>query len=151
MWIERDVRKATAIRPSVSAVIRDARGHVLLGRRADSREWGLPGGNVEIGESVTEAIRREVREETGLEVGVMRLVGVYSDPAWQVVRYPDGRVIHYITSLFECRVTGGTLATSPETLELGYFDPPALPQDTVPQHRARIADSAEGYGGPFIR
>jgi len=143
MWIERDIRKATAVRPSVSAVIRDAAAHVLLGRRADSREWGLPGGNVEIGESVTEAIR--------LEVAVMRLVGVYSDPAWQVVRYPDGRVIHYVTSLFECRVTGGTLATSPETLELGYFDPSALPQDTVPLHRVRIADALNASGGPFIR
>jgi hypothetical protein len=60
-------------------------------------------------------------------------------------------VIHYVTSLFECRATGGTLATSPETLELGYFDPSALPQDTVPQHRLRIADAIGGYGGPFIR
>ncbi len=151
MWIERDISKATAIRPSVSAVIRDGRGHVLLGRRADSREWGLPGGNVEIGESVVDAIRREVREETGLEVAAVRLVGVYSDPAWQVVRYPDGRVVHYVTSLFECRATGGALATSPETLELGYFDPSALPDDTVPQHRMRIEDAVNGYGGPFFR
>ncbi len=151
MWIERDISKATAIRPSVSAVIRDGRGHVLLGRRADSREWGLPGGNVEIGESVADAIRREVREETGLEVTLVGLVGVYSDPAWQVVRYPDGRVVHYVTSLFECRATGGALATSPETLELGYFDPAALPEDTVPQHRMRIADAVNGYGGPFVR
>ena len=151
MWIERDISKVTAIRPSVSAVIRDGRGHVLLGRRADSREWGLPGGSVEIGESVAQAIRREVREETGLEVAVTRLVGVYSDPAWQVVRYPDGHVIHYVTSLFECRATTGVLATSPETLELGYFDPSTLPEDTVPQHRMRIADAVSGRGGPFIR
>ncbi len=151
MRIERDVSKATAIRPSVSAVIRDRRGYVLLGRRADSREWGLPGGNVEIGESVADAIRREAREETGLDVAVMRLVGVYSDPAWQVVRYPDGRVVHYVNTCFECRVTGGDLATSPETLELAYFNPAALPEDTVPQHRQRIADAVDGYGGAFIR
>ena len=151
MWIERDVSKATAIRPSVSAVIRDRRGYVLLGRRADSREWGLPGGNVEIGEPVTDAIRREVGEETGLQVAVTRLVGVYSDPAWQVVRYPDGRVVHYVTTCFECRATGGVLTTSPETLELSFFDPAVLPEDTVPQHRQRIADAVDGYGGPFIR
>ena len=105
---------------------------------------------MEIGEAVADAIRREVREETGLEVAVVRLVGVYSDPAWQVVRYPDGRVVHYVTTCFECRATGGTLATSPETLALGYFDPAALPEDTVPQHRLRIADAVRGYGGPFI-
>lgn len=151
MRIERDISKATAIRPSVSAVIRNGEGHVLLGRRADSGEWGLPGGNVEIGESVVEALRREVHEETGLEVALVRLVGLYSDPAWQVVRYPDGRVVHYVNSCFECRATGGALATSPETLELGYFDAARLPEDTVPQHRARIADAVAACGGPFIR
>jgi ADP-ribose pyrophosphatase YjhB (NUDIX family) len=151
MWIERDITKATAIRPSVSAVIRDGRGRVLLGRRADNGQWGLPGGNVEIGESVTAAIVREAREETGLEVAVVRLVGVYSDPAWMVVRYPDGRVVHYVNTCFECRVTRGELATCSETTALAYFDPAALPEDTVPQHRLRIADAVSPSGGPFIR
>ncbi len=150
MWIERDISKAAAIRPSVSAVIRNGRGRVLLGRRADNGQWGLPGGNVEIGESVTEAILREVREETGLAVAVTRLVGVYSDPAWMVVRYPDGRVVHYVNTCFECRVTGGELATCSETTALEYFDPAVLPEDTVPQHRLRVADAVSSSGGPFI-
>lgn len=141
MQIEPDVSKAKEIRPSVSAVILNERRELLLQRRSDNGEWGLPGGSVEIGESVTEAILREVQEETGLLVDVVRLVGVYSDPRLQVVRYPDGHVVHFINTCFECRTVGGQLQTSPETLELAYFEPAVLPQTLVPLHRIRITDA----------
>ena len=75
MQIEPDVSKAQQIRPSVLAVILNERRELLLQRRSDNGQWGLPGGSVEIGESVTEAIQREVEEETGLRVEVVRLVG----------------------------------------------------------------------------
>ncbi len=141
MQIEPDVSKARQIRPSVSAVILNERGKLLLQRRSDNGQWGLPGGSVEIGESVTEAIQREVEEETGLYVEVVRIVGVYSDPKLQVVRYPEGRVVHFINTCFECRIVGGQLRTCLETLELGYFEPGALPQLLVPLHRVRITDA----------
>ena len=141
MLIEPDVSKAQQIRPSVSAVILNERHGVLLQRRSDNGQWGLPGGSVEIGESVTDAIRREVEEETGLLVEVVKLVGVYSDPKLQVVRYPDGRVVHFINTCFECRIVSGQLRTCPETLELAYFEPAALPQVLVPLHRIRITDA----------
>src|SRR3989442_14998608 len=97
------------IRPGVSAIIVTPEG-ALLQRRSDNGLWGLPGGGVEPGESVSEAIIREVREETGLEVAPVRLVGVYSAPALgQVVTYPDGNVIHYVSASFECRIVGGAL------------------------------------------
>ncbi len=65
----------------------------------------------------------------------MRLVGVYSDPELQVVRVPDGRVIHFINTCFECRIVGGQLQTCPETLELAYFEPAVLPPMLVHLHR----------------
>lgn len=151
MRIEHDVRQAEVIRPSVSALIRNEAGAILLQRRADSGEWGLPGGSVEIGESVTAAIVREVREETGLTVSVQRVIGVYSDPAFQVVRYPDGRVIHYISTCFACAIEGGTLATSPETLDVRFFAPDALPADLVPLHRIRIRDGLANAPAAYIR
>src|SRR5439155_13132323 len=81
-------------------------------------------------------------EETGLEVVPLRLIGVYSSPEHgQIVTYPDGNVIHYISSSFECRVVSGALACSHESLELGWFDPERLPADMVPMHRVRIADA----------
>ena len=66
------------IRPGVAAVI-FTNDRVLLQRRDDTGHWGLPGGAVEPGESVRQALIREVREETGLEVEPLRLIGVYSD------------------------------------------------------------------------
>src|SRR5947207_3682452 len=118
---ERDYEKALGVRPSVSAVIFDRRGRLLLQQRSDGGQWGLPGGSVEIGESVATAVVREVLEETGLTVSPRRIIGVYSDPELQVVRYPDGNVWHYVNVCFECAVHSGTLTTCDETLALGYF------------------------------
>jgi len=150
MEIESDLSKIDLVRPSVSAILpRD--GKILLQRRSDNGLWGLPGGSLERGESVTAAIVREVQEETGLQVEVVRLIGVYSDPTFQVVRYPEGNVVHYVTSFFECRILGGELATCEETLDLRYFDPRDLPEDLVSIHRIRIQDYLEGSPIPFVR
>jgi len=139
------------IRPGVAAVIfQDER--VLLQRRDDNRQWGLPGGSVEPGESVRTAVIREVHEETGLDVEPLRLIGVYSDPAnHQIVTYPDGNVIHYVSSVFECAVRGGTLTCCEESLELAYFAPDALPADTLPISRIRIVDALTRRVEAFVR
>jgi ADP-ribose pyrophosphatase YjhB (NUDIX family) len=139
------------IRPGVSAIILTGEG-LLLQRRSDNGLWGLPGGAVEPGESVSEALVREVKEETGLDVTPLRLIGVYSAPAnGQVVTYPDGNVIHYVSSSFECRVVAGALVCSHESLELGWFDPERLPADLVPMHRVRIADALARRAEAFVR
>jgi ADP-ribose pyrophosphatase YjhB (NUDIX family) len=149
--IERDWSRAQAIRPSVSAVILRA-GRLLLQQRADSGQWGLPGGSVEIGETVTTAVTREVWEETGFEVRVGRLIGVYSDPHFQIVRYPDGRVWHYVNLCFAAEVTGGEARLAPgETLAVDWFPPEALPATLVSLHRRRIEDALTDRPVPFIR
>ena len=151
MEIERDWSKAQAIRPSVSAVVLHD-GRLLLQQRADSGQWGLPGGSVEIGETVAAAVVREVREETGYDVAVRRLVGVYSDPHFQVVRYPDGRVWHYVNLCFHCQLTGGTSRPAPgESLAVDWFSPGTLPSDLVVLHRRRIDDAREEATAAFIR
>ena len=149
--LERDSGRALGIRPAVSAVIFDRRGRLLLQQRSDGGQWGLPGGSVEIGESVRDAIQREVREETGLTTTVRRLVGVYSEPALQVVRYPDGNIWHYISVCFECVVRGGELQTCDETLALDYFPLRRLPPTLLANHRVRIRDASTRRVAPFIR
>jgi len=151
MQPEPDASKAKELRPSVAAIIRNAEGHVLLQRRSDNGLWGLPGGSVEIGESVTTAVVREVQEETGLVVEVERLVGVYSNPAFQVVRYKDGNVVHYINTLMTCRIVEGTLQTCDESLELKFFDPTRLPGDMLATHRIRVEDAIANRREGFIR
>ena len=148
---ERDYEKALGVRPSVSAVIFDRRGRLLLQQRSDGGQWGLPGGSVEIGESVAAAVVREVHEETGLTVRPRRIVGVYSDPALQVVRYPDGNVWHYVSVCFECTVQGGTLTTCDETLALAYFALGRLPRTLLRNHRSRIRDARLRRAAAVIR
>jgi ADP-ribose pyrophosphatase YjhB (NUDIX family) len=149
--LEPNYERALGVRPSVSAVIFDRRGRLLLQQRSDGGQWGLPGGSVEIGESVRDAIRREVHEETGLTVSMRRLVGVYSEPARQVVRYPDGNVWHYINVCFECTVRGGALTTCDETLALEYFPVRRLPSTLLSNHRIRVRDACMHRVAPFVR
>ncbi|HLL80923.1 MAG TPA: NUDIX domain-containing protein [Ktedonobacteraceae bacterium] len=116
-------------RVGVNAVIFDG-SRVLLSLRRDIGWWNLPGGGLEPGETVDEALRREVREETGLEVELERLVGVYSKPQKNEV-----------VLVFRCRVTGGQLSATEEMAESRYFMPNELPRNTLPKHRQRIEDA----------
>lgn len=141
-----------SIAPGVAAVVFDDRGRVLLGRRTDRGLWGLPSGHVEAGETVVDAVCREVREETGLEVTVDRLIGVYSDPTWQVFDYPSGAVVHFVTTCFACRVAGGRLqADGVETAEAAFFEPDRLPDDLLRMHPAWLPDALAGSTAPFLR
>ena len=115
-------------------------GRVLLAHRRDIDWWNLPGGGMEIGETVEEAVRREVREETGLEVQVERLVGVYSKPQKQEV-----------VLTFRCRVTGGVLQTTEESRACSYFPPDALPHNTLPKHRERVMDALLNQEAAILR
>ncbi len=135
------------VRLSVSAVVwRASRAReLLLMQRSDNGLWGLPGGYVEPGESVLEATRREVREETGYEIDLGRLVGVYSDPKHQVIAYADGRRVQAVNLCFEAlAVRQGGPTTPHETLALGFFAHDKLPEPFVPIHTIRIADAAAG-------
>src|SRR2546428_7800386 len=88
---------AMVIRPGVSAIILTGEG-LLLQRRSDNRLWGLPGGGVEPGESVTEALVREGREEAGLHGGPLRLDGGYSSAQHgPIVTCPGRKVVHHIS------------------------------------------------------
>lgn len=145
---------------SVSALVFRGR-ELLLMRRSDNGYWSLPGGFVEIGESVSDAARREVLEETGFTVELGRLVGVYSEPGTQVVDYgrkkgagPGGgdRRIHVVNLCFEARALAEGRATTPEeTLEIGFFDPRALPEPLVPIQRVRIEDGLAGREAAAVR
>jgi ADP-ribose pyrophosphatase YjhB (NUDIX family) len=142
------------VRLTVSAVVWREAGvrELLLMQRSDNGCWGLPGGYVEPGESVVEATVREVKEETGYQVEVGRLIGVYSDPARQVVEYPDGRRVQAVNLCFEA-IAGekGEPTTPEETLDLGFFALEELPEPFVPPHEIRIADVVGGETAARVR
>ena len=127
-------------RIGVFALIFNLEKQILLGHRRDIDWWNLPGGGMESGETVDEALCREVREETGLEVKVEQLVGVYSKPQKQEV-----------VLTFLCQVIGGTLQSTEEIRESRYFAPDALPENTLPKHRQRIEDALLNQQRAVIR
>jgi len=119
---------ALVLVPSVTALIRDAQGRILLHRRSDNGEWDLPGGAIDPGETPAQALVREVWEETGLEVEPARIVGVFGGGSGFRSTYPNGDQVEYTDILFECRVLGGSLtAHDGEALEFRYFPPADLP------------------------
>jgi ADP-ribose pyrophosphatase YjhB (NUDIX family) len=129
-------------RVAVNAVI-ERDGRALLARRRDIGWWNLPGGGVEPGESVTEGLQREMREEIGVEVEIVQLAGVYS-------KQQKSEVV----LVFLCRLTTDqerALHTTDEVSELGWFRASTLPLDTLPKHRERIEDALAGQREAILR
>nr|WP_059054638.1 NUDIX domain-containing protein [Paenibacillus senegalimassiliensis] len=85
------------------AIIRDRQGRILLQKRSDYGDWGLPGGGMNAGESVEETMIREVYEETGLEIKQYDLYAVYSGPRMKY-RYPDGNEVIFVMFIFNAEV-----------------------------------------------
>lgn len=143
--------KEGQLRVGCSAAIFDQEGRILLTRRADNGQWCLPGGRMESGESAAEACEREVFEETGLNVRVKRLVGVYSYPD-QLVVYPDGNKAHIVALHFEAEVIGGEPGLSNETTDFGYFTLDEMRgMEFLGRHKERIFDTVENHLQALIK
>jgi len=138
-------------RSAACAVVFDERGWVLLHRRTDNGRWALPGGAIEVGERADEAVVREVMEETGFLVEVVKLVGVYSDPVHTTIVYPGGDVNAYVAICFECRCVGEEAKLSDESSAVGWFDPAGLPEGFYAGHVPRLADALAPVERAFYR
>lgn len=129
----------------VGVMIPDNQGRILLERRSDNGRWGVPGGKIDPGETIEQAAVREAFEETGLKVAVVRMIGVYSDPAdGRIVTYDDnGDVAQLIDVAVEARIESGELRISEESLELRFFGPDEIPDDLVPPAVVPVRDFFE--------
>ena len=107
--------------PSAAIVIKDELGRVLFGLHSDKQIWVVPGGLVEPGELPADAAVRETYEETGLEVEVTGLLGVFGGPDL-VIHYPNGDVASYVGTIFRGRVMGCNLKPDgSEILDVKYM------------------------------
>ncbi len=141
----------TRIRATCGVVVQDEAGRVLLMCRSGEGTWGLPGGGVEPGETWEQAALRECREETGWDVAIDGLLGIYSDPATQFHRYPSGNSVHFVGVVF----LGSPLRQSGEPdgegSQLGWFALDALPEPLFGPDVPVLRHAALREGRPFIQ
>ena len=143
--------KANSVVPSVTAVVEDDDGRILLIHKTDNNLWALPGGGHDIGEAIGDTVVREVKEETGYDVEVIGLVGTYTNPN-HVMAYDDGEVRQQFSICFACRLVGGEIRASGESTDVGFFSPDDIDRlDAHPSIRLRIADYLKGECAAFIR
>lgn len=137
-WLRRRIGTRKVILIYVTTLIEDEHGWLLWQRHSDFAWWGLPGGVLEIGETFRECARREAREETGLEVEPLELLGVYAGPQYEVT-YPNGDEVQQCTVALHCRIAGGQLKPDGRESTALRFFPPHTPPDNCPRWYADMA------------
>lgn len=132
----------------VNVLILDESGRLLLLERTDTKDWGLPGGFLELGETVEEAAKREIREETGLEIEEMKLFGVFSGPEYDYT-YPNGDQVSNVTIVYVAQYPphGHLRADHVESQQLKFFELAGLPDDIISSDRPIIEHYVLVLGG----
>ena len=143
--------KANSIVPSVNVVAVNDSGEILLIRRTDNGNWALPGGAIDLGESLTEAAIRETTEETGVGCEITGLVGIYTNPRHVIEYTSNGEVRQEFSIVVTARPVSGAVTTSSESSDVAWM--PAAAAEHLPMHptmRERIRHYREQRSAPHI-
>ena len=142
-WIRDRIGKEKIILTFAGGCIFNEKKEILLQRRTDNNGWGFPGGAVELGETPEITAIRESKEETGLDVEVVKLIGVYTDFD---VKYPNGDEAQSVCIAYELRIIGGDLIeNNGETRELKYFPLDGTPSLFCKQHENLLNDIKKNF------
>ncbi len=143
--------KPNSLVPAASGVVTDSDGRILLHQRSDNGLWSLPGGAMDIGESIEKTVIREIQEETGLNVEVLKCIGLYTDPQ-HVIAYSDGEVRQQYSICFACRVVNGEIKVSSESHQVKFFTKNEIDKLNIhPANLLRIQDFYRNQEQAFIR
>jgi 8-oxo-dGTP diphosphatase len=140
------------ILPAVAAAIFNEQGEILLQKRKDVNKWGVISGHVEFGETVEQAILREIEEETNSTATIRRFIGIYSSPASQTYQY-EHKTVQYVTSYFEVQLTTSIIPgfSNTETEELRFFLPSEIPNELALMNSNWLDDALDKEERIFIR
>jgi 8-oxo-dGTP pyrophosphatase MutT (NUDIX family) len=142
-----DAPPANSVVPSTTVVVTDEHDRIVPVRRRDNDLWALPGGGMELGESIVDTAVREVKEETGLDVEVTGLIGVYTNPH-HVMAYTDGEVRQQFSL---CFTTRGDLLADSESTDIAWTPSRDIPSLNMhPSMRLRIQHYLEHHGTPYL-
>ncbi|MBW8482258.1 NUDIX domain-containing protein [Actinomadura parmotrematis] len=143
--------QANSLVPSVNVIVTNDAGEILLIKRTDNGNWAVPGGAIDLGESVTQAAIRETREETGIDCEITGLVGIYSDPKHVIHYTSNDEVRQEFSIVLVARPIGGLLTPSKESSKVHWATPLTirnLPMDH--SMKQRIAHFMEQRDEPII-
>ena len=146
-----DAPVASVVTPSVFVAARDERDRLLLVRRRDTGTWELPGGRVDVGESAVDAAVRDTREEAGVRVQVVGLIGLFTDPA-HIVRSTLGDVRQQFVVCFRARpMWGRPRPDQDETIDADWFEISEIAAlDVEPAVRSWIRVAVSGAAEPHL-
>ena len=145
-----DAPKANSVVPLTTAVVVNSEGLIALVHRKDNGLWALPGWGMERGESVEDCAIREVKEETGLEVEITGLVGVYTNPQ-HVIEYSDGEVRQQFSLWCTTSLVGETLAYYEETADIAWVAQADVSVFSMqPSMRLRIQRYLDGGAAHYL-
>lgn len=154
MYGDKDISPKTRTRIGVAVLLKNEYQYILLEKRKDSGIWSFPGGGIEPGETIEQCAIREIKEETGFEIKIKRLLGIYSDPNSNIVTFLDnGDMIHLINIFLEATIIQGTLSCSHESECLYFFPEDKLPYNVAPAAIPLLNDllNKRFDNGPIIR
>jgi ADP-ribose pyrophosphatase YjhB (NUDIX family) len=118
--------QANNIVVAVTAFVQDEQGRLLMIKRTDNGMYSIPGGAQDVGETIGHTVIREIKEETGIDIEPINVIGIYSDPA-HIIEYSDGEVRQQFSICFRARPTGGQIRTSDESSEVEWVERKDLP------------------------
>ena len=137
--------------PAVNVVVTDDVGDVLLIRRSDNGNWAVPGGAIDLGESMVDAASRETREESGIECRITGIVGIYTDPRHVILYTSNGEARQEFSIVLTASAVGGTPTPSDESSEVAWVRREDLGSYSMDRSmRLRIGHYLQGRTTPYL-
>jgi ADP-ribose pyrophosphatase YjhB (NUDIX family) len=137
--------------PSVNVIVTDDQDRILLIRRTDNDNWAVPGGAIDLGESLVQAAMRETKEESGIDCQITGISGIYTDPRHVILYTSNGEARQEFSIVLTGRPVGGQLTTSSETSEVRWVPQAEVESYTMDRSmRLRVGRYLAGVERPHL-